>query len=251
MGVPRSGTTAVAELLNAHPQVCLGIERFKRLLLTPELGPALFDRERFFDFRAGDTNLTPATGRNWAALYARLAAQFDQATLVGDKIPEAYRRLGPLRRRFAGVRLVYCLRQIEGVAASWAARAANPADVGWPRGHDRDKALATWSAANRIVLRDLRHAGQEPDLFVLPYEAFFGRRRRLLAALLAFLGLPPVAAVRAKYEALCDDYVELRSKRAASAPTGEPLAAADDLRVYRALVRHAGGRRPPGSASAP
>jgi Sulfotransferase family len=65
-GCPRSGTTAVVRLLQAHPRVVIGMERHKFLLSRrrdrAKFGPALFEPERFFDFRPGDTNVNPDLG---------------------------------------------------------------------------------------------------------------------------------------------------------------------------------------------
>ena len=66
-GVARSGTTALGELLNAHPLVGLGIERFKfQFLREDNFSADLFTRERFFDFRPEDTNLIPELRPAWA-----------------------------------------------------------------------------------------------------------------------------------------------------------------------------------------
>ena len=60
LGAARSGTTAMADLLNAHGRVCIGIERYKHLFdRTKRLDPALYEEERFFAFDASDTNILP------------------------------------------------------------------------------------------------------------------------------------------------------------------------------------------------
>ena len=82
-GCPRSGTTAVARLLQAHPRVVIGMERYKFLLSRRRdrgtFGPTLFERERFFDFRAGDTNVNPDLG-HFEGHYIKARRRFENAT---------------------------------------------------------------------------------------------------------------------------------------------------------------------------
>ena len=61
LGCDRSGTTALTRLLHSHPNVVLGMERYKQRLGIrdlPTFGPPLFEPERFMDFQPGDTNIT-------------------------------------------------------------------------------------------------------------------------------------------------------------------------------------------------
>src|SRR5205807_10659654 len=56
-GVPRSGTTALAQLLNYHPRIGIGIERFRSIAIGSrgdEFRLTLYRKERFFKFRDGD-----------------------------------------------------------------------------------------------------------------------------------------------------------------------------------------------------
>ena len=57
-GVARSGTTVLARLLNNHPQVAVGVERYKYRFMRRALpaDPAsLFTRERFFSYDPEDS----------------------------------------------------------------------------------------------------------------------------------------------------------------------------------------------------
>ena len=59
-GVGRSGTTAIANLLNGHPRTCIGVERYKyKFLRRGEFEGDEFTPQRFFDFRPTDTNVLP------------------------------------------------------------------------------------------------------------------------------------------------------------------------------------------------
>ncbi|MGB3406735.1 MAG: sulfotransferase, partial [Jannaschia sp.] len=133
-GVARSGTTALAELLNSHPSVCIGIERFKfRFLKENDYDPAFFERERFFDFGAGDTNLLPAKRPAWAPAYEQMSLKWDDATVVGDKVPDLIPFLSGFMERNPDFRYIVILRNLKDVGLSWQARAERTRDS-WPRG---------------------------------------------------------------------------------------------------------------------
>ena len=93
IGVARSGTTAMADLLNLHPEICIGIERYKfKFVRRGEFDAADFTPERFFDLRARDTNILPHNGGRWKAVYSRMRRKFPRAAVVGDKIPHLFER---------------------------------------------------------------------------------------------------------------------------------------------------------------
>ncbi|NEP86465.1 MAG: sulfotransferase [Okeania sp. SIO2C2] len=61
-GCARSGTTAITKLLNAHPLIAIGVERYKHYAkqdLIHKLSPALFKLSVFFDIREEQTNINP------------------------------------------------------------------------------------------------------------------------------------------------------------------------------------------------
>ena len=65
-GCERSGTTILTRLLQSHPGISIGMERYKYLLrgvrtrrVTRRLCPSHFEPGRFFDFRPTDTNIIP------------------------------------------------------------------------------------------------------------------------------------------------------------------------------------------------
>lgn len=152
-GLGRSGTTALARVLAAHPRVVLGIERYKRLWPADrigELGPAHFTRERFFDFSDDLTNLTPQSSGVWAAHYARMAERFATARYVGDKITKL--PLLALHAAFPDARFVCIVREAAQTAYSWQARAEDEADLGWPGDHDAERAVRRWNKSLRLLL---------------------------------------------------------------------------------------------------
>ena len=150
-GVARSGTTALARVLNAHPLVCIGLEGYKfHCYHGGGFEPNLFDKSRFFDFQAGDTNIVPEADN--ATLYAAMRQKWDVAQIVGDKIPHAFRCMVSIEAAYPRVRFLYVVRNIEAVASSWNARARNELDRGWQRGEDCKRAVKAWNAGDKCVL---------------------------------------------------------------------------------------------------
>ena len=173
-GAPRSGTTAVTRLLNTHPDIVLGIERFKTRLLLADDGEdlkGLFARERFFDYRPGDTNIDYR--RSYRGDMARAAGKFDEAVYVGDKVPNLYKRFGFFAERLPDCRFVFMLRNPLHVALSWQARALDETDA-WPAKNDYRQAVADWNESVRTALGARRHIGTR--IAVVSYDRIFGTR---------------------------------------------------------------------------
>jgi len=199
-GQGRSGTTALMEVLSSHPDIALGAERFKGLWAPASIGaltPDLFDRERFFDFSDGLTNLTPDhPDPQWRRHYERMAEKWDTATYVGDKMTQV--QIRRLWETFPAARFVCIVRDIAEVAHSWNQRAHNPADGNWPEVADAQLAVKRWNA----MLGKIRRARQQrPDqVVVVEYASFFGDRSAApLRGVLDFLGLELVPEVTAAF----------------------------------------------------
>ena len=47
-GTPRSGTSFMASIVGAHPDIVLGVERYGKRYADRSLAPAHFERDRFF-----------------------------------------------------------------------------------------------------------------------------------------------------------------------------------------------------------
>ena len=159
-GCPRSGTTALTRLLNCHPDVLLGDERYYWLFEHRRIAARHFARERFLDVREAD--------RHWAEGRAPwpegdIAARYDRASVIGDKYPRLADVADHLVSALPGAQLVWIVRNPLSVAESYEARRADEAD-GWPFGLKR--ALDDWNNGARSALG---HA----DALVLSYERLF------------------------------------------------------------------------------
>lgn len=172
-GVPRSGTTALTEIMNLHPGVVIGVERYKTIWVRShevEGVEALFQKERFFDHRPEDTNV-PLKGGLYGDLYRRAEEKFADAEIVGDKVPMLYKKIPFLTDHFPECRIVVILREPADVAKSWQARADKPMDK-WPEKNGYQMAVETWNASLEIVERQKKRLGD--DLILLNYETCFG-----------------------------------------------------------------------------
>jgi hypothetical protein len=238
-GVARSGTTVLGELLNAHPAICLGIERFKfRFLVERSYAPEYFTKERFFTFLEEDTNLRPEVSRTWRLLYQKLEQKWDGAQVVGDKTPDMTPIMGELLRRYPGCSFLYILRDIAPVAASWQARAENPKDINWPETKGYAAAIDSWTRQNEVMLRHMQHPHFAQHVRLIEYDRFFFEPCPGAAeGLETFLGLPHVAAFADKLASLIAanaDRVSDPMKRLP--PAGVSAVAEADRGAYQQLL---------------
>jgi hypothetical protein len=238
-GCQRSGTTILTQLVHAHPHTAIGVERYKYLLnlfrrdgRLDEFGPDLFEPERFFDFRKGDTNIRPpAFAKHYKDVLGRYRKRLVRVT--GDKIvpPDASTLLA-IERQFPDPRFVFIYRQLAAVAASFARRAADPDDV-WPAANDHRAALPTWLAGFEAAdrLRDL----VGPDrLLPIKYEWLLRPELPVRTTLLAFLELPDDEGSRRRWAIAGTKAEELRGERRPADP--EVLAWLEQQDYDRALV---------------
>lgn len=212
-GTARSGTTALAELLNAHEGICLGIERFKfQYLRRNNYDAGLFARERFFDFRTEDTNLTPEAKPHWAPVYEEMARKWDSAAVIGDKVPDMAPILGDFLRANPDFRCIYILRNLKDVALSWQARADRVRDS-WPAGKGFEAACESWDAQMRAIHALTEQKAVRPRILVLNYDTMYLDGGRSRDAVLAFLGLGPSAAYEATFARHAEFYATRSGQR--------------------------------------
>ena len=194
-GLARSGTTALQRVLDLHPDIAIGLERYKRLWgdRIGEITPDRFDRERFFDWSEDLTNITPDV--EWSApRIALLDAKWDTARYRGDKMTII--RAQKIWETVPDARFVFIVRDIAQVAHSWEQRSANEGDDGWRRGTGGVRSVAAWNVATRRVRRAVR---QRPEhACVVEYERFFGDPDAAsLRGVCAFLDLDPAPVLDA------------------------------------------------------
>jgi hypothetical protein len=219
-GCPRSGTSALVGLLNEHPHVALGFERYKRV--RAQLDPHHFTPGQFFAPVLAETDI------RGELLYARLRARWErgEVSVTGDKVPLYTRVLPQLLERFPGARVAVLVRDPLAVARSFARRAADPEDW-WPAENDHRLAVKMWNealAAVRAVDGQWAGKGKEKaptrgaeGAALLPYEALLSGDEQWLEWLLDFAGLPWSTRVRDEYRRLADRW----SGRASTQPESD------------------------------
>lgn len=239
-GVARSGTTALAELLNAHEAICVGIERFKfQFLLHHNYSAGLFDRDRFFDFRAEDTNLRPAVKPTWQSVYDGIARKWDAAAVIGDKVPD----MTPMLRSFMlanpDFKYIYILRNLKDVGLSWQARAGRSRDS-WPAGKGFVAACESWMQQMRTLRDLLAHKGLRSKILLLDYDHMYEDGKQTDTAILKFLGLGPSAAFAETYRKHAA-FWQARVRRKIPAPFAEAYKQVD-MSMMRDLRRKSQGQ---------
>jgi len=205
-GLARSGTTALLQVMNAHPEVVVGMERYKRIVSggIDRLSPELFTRERFFDFSDGETNQDPEEAARWGIDYGALEAKWDRATYVGDKMTTV--RFDRVHARLPEARFVFIVRDIDQVASSWDRRAQDASDRHWPERSDARASVERWNQSLKRIRRAVR---EHPDLVtVVEYARFFGDSDAAsLRAVLDALGLAWEPTVAAEFDRVHGEYV--------------------------------------------
>lgn len=219
-GVARSGTSALGRLVGSHPEVVLGIERYKsRWRDLASVSPALLERERYFDFRPEDTNILPSADPRWAQHYERQAAKWDRARWVGDKLVVV--RVGALAKSFPGARFLVIVRRVEHVVASWQVRADESSDAAWPASMDAERGVRAWANNMRRTVEAARRFPD--DVLVVDYDALGDPGDHEVRRMLAHLGLEPTPEVHAAADLVRSGYAKVAPRARELAPAVREL----------------------------
>lgn len=125
--VPRSGTTFFARVLNEHPRLLCGMERFN--------GPALSPAHLTFEgFRTLDLERASAP-KHHDLLNQKMNLP---DVIIGEKCPRSYLHFHKIMPRFKEanqpLQIISIFRSIENIEHSWYRRATNKNDTSWDRG---------------------------------------------------------------------------------------------------------------------
>ena len=160
-GCARSGTTALAQFLNWNPSVFLGSERYIGILQREgKITPDLYEPERFFDVRPGDTHYNSLEA---FPVYRDVRDRYPDARFVGDKLPRLCWFYNDVEKEFPDAKFICIVRNLADVAASFKRRALNPDDR-WSRGVS--VAVEDWNRALHTSL-DFLSTGK---LLIVRYE---------------------------------------------------------------------------------
>ncbi len=206
-GCPRSGTTEVVNVLNHHPAVAIGMERFKFVIRDrfEDFQQCLFETENFVRSAEEDTNILPRSPA-YRAHYAMLKNKLEAGgvTYVGDKLPFLHRHYQAINKRFESPRWLIMHRSPYAVAASYCLRARDPDDKGWPEQNDHTVAVKHWVESFRLM-RSMEKELPERAL-VCQYEEFYSGDRSHLARVFDFLGLTITPEVEAYFRETTADW---------------------------------------------
>ena len=237
-GLARSGTTALLQVMNAHPEVVIGVERYKRLFSSEmvELSVELFTPERFFDFSDGFTDHGPEEAARSGVDYPALQATWDRASYVGDKMTAI--RFERVHELLPDARFVFIVRDIDQVALSWDRRAQDAADPHWPESSDARASVERWNTSLRRIRRAVR---KHPDITsVVEYHRFFGDPDATsLRAVLDSLRLPWESTIAAEFGRVHREYVDSVAGRDRTLSSEQRVLIDElaDRRLWDAVVR--------------
>jgi hypothetical protein len=215
VGCPRSGTTLLRRIVDAHPRIAITPEthwlpRFctrgngctAEGLVTPALLPRLLAHDRFPDLGIGRAEVERLLGGGGPVPYARfVSGLFDLygraqgKPLVGDKTPGYVRKIRTLYALWPGAKFVHLIRDGRDVCLSvrtWKRRDGTTGlGADCPTWADEPVVTAALWWADHV--RRGRRRGEKlgPGLYCeVRYEALVARPAEECARLCAFLGVP-------------------------------------------------------------
>lgn len=190
VGLPRSGTTLVEQILASHPEVQgLGERGELAQVLTEESARR---RQRYPDW------VPDASAGDWQRLgerYLELIAPLrDGRNRFVDKMPNNWRAIGAIRAMLPGARVVACRR--DPMENCWSCFKQYFAS-GWEFTCDMQQLALFWKAFNRAANWWGAHAADA--VHELDYDALARDPEPRIRKLLAFCGLPFDAACLAPH----------------------------------------------------
>jgi hypothetical protein len=236
-GCPRSGTTLLQRILNAHPQLAITPETqwipqyFKKRigltaegLVTPELMVHLANQPRFTALKIDPHELAHWIGAGEPLSYARLVTGiFDLygraqgKRLVGDKTPGYVRKFRILHPLWPQAKFVHLIRDGRDTCLSalqWTRKAARLASLFPTWSTDPVTTAALWWEWHVRVGREAKEELGPRLYYELRYEALVTQPASEVARLCAFLGVPYDAAMLRFHEGRTRNTPGLSAKHA-------------------------------------
>ncbi len=236
VGCPRSGTTLLQRMVNAHPDIAITPESHwiprlyaKPWALTsegpvkPKLIRRLLGHPKFARLKISPEEIAKLTGNGKPISYGNLVSRiFDLygqrqgKPLVGDKTPDYVRSIETLHGLWPSARFVHVIRDGRDVALSmmdWSKSRPKPGDfAAW--GEDRVSTAALWWELNVRLGRKVGKSIGDNLYYEVRYESLVSRPREESAGLCGFLGVPYTDAMLHFYEATAASDPGLEAKRA-------------------------------------
>jgi len=167
VGMPRSGTTLVEQIISSHPFVGAGGE----IGFWISKGENALDREP-----------ASALAGQYESYLSGIAAT---KTRVTDKMPQNYLVLGPVHTTFPRARIIHCKRAaVDTCLSLWVTLFRTPPDFA----HDRGDMVFGYRQYERLMEHWRRVLS--PEVFMeVQYEALIADRERTSREMIAFCGL--------------------------------------------------------------
>ena len=169
IGNARSGTTALGQVLNSSPEICLGIERYST---EDNILASSFEQEAFFDSESENYLVRPH-------FYEEIKDKFAKARYIGDKRPRFIQSWKNTWLNLPQAKIVYIFRNIYDIACSYNTRANNASlgkDTSWSKNRDFSKAVEDWNEGLQEI-KQLRHFY---EVYLVKYEDFFSRQTKMI-----------------------------------------------------------------------
>ncbi|GAB0117273.1 hypothetical protein Acid7E03_13450 [Acidisoma sp. 7E03] len=170
----------------------------------------MFSKERFFNLQQGDTFYNDLN--NFNSYYGKAMERYEGAEWIGDKSPPAYKQYETIERNFDGAHVIFIVRNIIDVAASYQKRAQNANDETWDAQRDYRVAVQDWQESLRRTLAFARLQNRRTKLTILSYEDLFLKLANL-SPIFSALDLDVTPTVSADYRGLMARSQELNSQR--------------------------------------
>jgi tetratricopeptide (TPR) repeat protein len=167
VGMPRSGTTLVEQILSSHPE-CFGAGELLTLSqLAGELGRRLGGR-----WPTAASNITPELANEFAGRYLEhIDSLAPEAARVVDKLPHNFRYIGLMSVLFPGARVIHCIRSPLDVCVSNYGTPLSPQHTWRPRletlahaYNEYRKIMDHWRADATIPILDVVYEDSIADI---------------------------------------------------------------------------------------
>ncbi len=231
VGCPRSGTTLLQRMLDAHPQLAVandthfipravdrvGLDRASALQAEHVEFVRNYRRTRRLGL-SDDSFIPQARATTYPQYVAQLYQAFARAngkSLAGEKTPDYVKRIGLLHRLFPETKFVHIIRDGREVVQSlleWSNASKGPAKLAVWREDPFAVATLWWA---QQVSSGLRAGRRLPDLYYeVRYDTLVAHPEREMRSIAEFLGIPNSPAMSRFYQGKEIDDPSLSAKSA-------------------------------------
>ncbi len=210
VGIPRSGTTLLAECLARHPNISVTPEThfFRRFCRSAKSAEKALPRERAAYIRTEISaalddpanKAIPATSSfktednpSLKSLIKGILAEYRKihdCKILIEKTPDHLLQIPAIRACFPDAKFIHIVRDPRDVALSWQGVPWNPAGILWPGWK--------WRTANADALACFEEL--PGNTITVRYEDLLSDPQSTLTAVIRFLGLPEAPKIHARIE---------------------------------------------------